>query len=101
MYNARGVAMVQFRHKSELTVAVLICTLGLFLFAAPAGPYSAVHGPVTALRALYASLSLFWWIAVAALNALGFGFLARRSDACLDRKSRANDCNLPRLVCRC
>jgi hypothetical protein len=57
------------RHsKRELSVLALLCTLGVFLVSAPVGPYSAVHGPVTALRALQASVALLWAIAAAALK---------------------------------
>jgi cell division protein FtsW (lipid II flippase) len=36
----------------ELAVLVILCTLGIFFFPALSGPYSSVHGPVTALRAM-------------------------------------------------
>ncbi len=53
----------------ELSILVLIGTLSIFLFAVPAGPYSAVHGPATGMRALQASIALFWSISVAVLAA--------------------------------
>ena len=47
----------------ELAIVVIVCVLGIFLFPAAAGPYSAVHGPVTALRAMRSSIRLRWAIA--------------------------------------
>jgi hypothetical protein len=35
----------------ELAVVAVFCILTIFLFPAMQGPYSAVHGPVTALQA--------------------------------------------------
>lgn len=35
----------------EPAVLALVCVLTIFLFPAMEGPYSAVHGPVTALQA--------------------------------------------------
>lgn len=57
------------RLKPGLSAVLLICTLSMFLFAAPVGPYSAVHGPATAMRAAQASLALFW-VLTAVLNSL-------------------------------
>jgi hypothetical protein len=56
------------RLRRELSLVVLLCTLGLLLFPAPTGPYSAVHGPVTALRALRSSLATLWSMALTALR---------------------------------
>lgn len=36
----------------ELAIVVIFCILGIFLFPAVQGPYSAVHGPVTALQSV-------------------------------------------------
>ena len=38
--------------RRELSIMALVCTLGIFLFPSSVGPYSSVHGPVTALRAI-------------------------------------------------
>ncbi len=65
------------RPSKRLTVLVLLCTLGIFLIAAPTGPYSAVHGPVTALRALRAAIAIFWLLAAAALALVGPLFFSR------------------------
>ena len=54
------------RPTRALSLVALLCILSIFLFAAPSGPYSAVHGPVTALRAFHGSLAMFWSIATAA-----------------------------------
>jgi hypothetical protein len=56
------------RLRRELSVVVLLCTLGIFLFPGATGPYSAVHGPVTALLALRQALKAFWSMACAALR---------------------------------
>jgi len=42
----------------ELTFVTVICVLMMFFFPAMAGPYSAVHGPATALRAARAAAQL-------------------------------------------
>jgi len=60
--------LVNRRLKPGLSVVVLVCTLGIFLFPAAAGPYSVVHGPVTTLRALQAAVAVFWSIALAGLS---------------------------------
>jgi len=56
------------RLRRELSVVVLLCTLGVFLFPVGSGPYSAVHGPVTALRAQRDSFATFCSMALAALS---------------------------------
>jgi hypothetical protein len=40
------------RLRRELSIVALVCTLGIFLCPSSSGPYSSVHGPVTALRAI-------------------------------------------------
>jgi hypothetical protein len=52
----------------RVSVVVLLCTLSTCLWSAPVGPYSVVHGPVTAFRALRASILVFWSIVVAAFS---------------------------------
>ena len=44
----------------ELVILSIVCIIGIFLFPASAGPYSAVHGPVTALLAVRAAARLRW-----------------------------------------
>lgn len=46
------------RTGSELAVLAVLCVLTIFLFPAMQGPYSAVHGPVTALQAARAAARL-------------------------------------------
>lgn len=58
----------------ELALLVILCILGIFLFPAASGPYAAVHGPVTALRAVRAAARLRWAMALAALGMAGLGF---------------------------
>ena len=82
MYNWVHAMLFSRRLKPELSVMVILCTLGIFLFSAPVGPYSAVHGPVTALRALRASVLLFWSMVIAAFNLVALLSLARRFGAC-------------------
>jgi hypothetical protein len=55
---------------NRLAILAIACVVGLFLFPAAHGPYSAVHGPVTALRSLRAGVSLRWAIAAAAFGGL-------------------------------
>ena len=55
----------------ELAIVAIVCVLGIFLFPAAAGSYSAVHGPVTALEAMRNSIRLRWSIAIAALSFFG------------------------------
>jgi hypothetical protein len=58
--------MFTSRHLTrELSLVVIVGILSIFLFAAPSGPYPAVHGPVTALRALHFSIAILWSIAIA------------------------------------
>lgn len=54
----------------EIAIVVVICTVCLFLFPTAGGSYSAVHGPVTALRSLRLRLKLWVAIALAALRLL-------------------------------
>ena len=42
----------------EFALVAILCTVALFLFPAVQGPYSAVHGPVTALLSLKAKVFL-------------------------------------------
>lgn len=42
----------------EFALVAILCTVALFLFPAVQGPYSAVHGPVTALLSLKAKAFL-------------------------------------------
>lgn len=59
---------LQFRY--ELAVIAIFCIVSLFLFPIPAGPYCAVHGPLTEIRALEGTGTLFWAMALAALSLL-------------------------------
>jgi hypothetical protein len=60
------------RLRRELSVVVLLCTLSIFLFPGVTGPYSSVHGPVTALLALRQALKAFWAMACVALRRAPF-----------------------------
>jgi len=57
---------------SVAVVCVLtICVLSIFLFPAMQGPYSAVHGPASALLAVRAAAKVQTAIVQAALRSLG------------------------------
>jgi hypothetical protein len=43
---------------SEFAIVAIVCIAALFLFPAMHGPYSAVHGPVTALLSIRAKVKL-------------------------------------------
>jgi hypothetical protein len=53
-----------------LAVVAVFCVLGIFFFPAMQGPYSVVHGPVTALLAARAAAGLRSAIMHSGLNAL-------------------------------
>ena len=63
--------MVSGRIGSELAVMAVLCILMIFLFPAMQGPYSVVHGPVTALLAARAAVRLRIAIVQGALNSVG------------------------------
>jgi hypothetical protein len=54
----------------ELTLVAILCIIALFLFPAVQGPYSAVHGPVTALLSIKAKLFLCLTLLSAAMHLL-------------------------------
>ena len=50
---------MRYRHIVwQLAALTTVCVIGLFLFPTSVGPYSAVHGPVTALQAMRAAIRL-------------------------------------------
>lgn len=55
-----------------LAIVTVLCIVGIFLFPVAAGPYSAVHGPATALLAFRAAMKLRLGIALAAFCNLFF-----------------------------
>ncbi len=59
-----------------LAVLAALCVLTTFFFPAMQGPYSAVHGPVTALLAARAAGGLRTAISHAGLNALPVWFIS-------------------------
>ncbi len=52
----------------EFAILAVMCTIAIFLFPAACGPYSAVHGPATALLSVRGKLKLLLTIALAALH---------------------------------
>ncbi len=63
--------MVPGRIGCELAVVAVLCVLMIFLFPAIQGPYSVVHGPVTALLAARAAARVRSAIVQAAFGSLG------------------------------
>jgi len=63
--------MIPGRAGCELAVFVVLGVLTIFLFPAMHGPYSVVHGPVTALQAARAAASLQTTIVQDARSSLG------------------------------
>jgi hypothetical protein len=62
--------MISLRLGYELTLLVVLGIVTLFLFPAMQGPYSAVHGPATALQAARAAARLRTAIVQGASNCL-------------------------------
>ncbi|HEV2401821.1 MAG TPA: hypothetical protein VGS27_33110 [Candidatus Sulfotelmatobacter sp.] len=62
--------MTPGRIACALAVMAVFCVLGVFFFPSISGPYSAVHGPVTALLSIRAAASLRFRIVRAGLNAV-------------------------------
>ena len=62
--------MVSGRHGCEIAVLTVICVLMIFFFPVMQGPYSVLHGPVTALRAARAGVHLRLAIVRATLSSL-------------------------------
>jgi hypothetical protein len=60
--------MTSGRIGCELAVLALFCVLAIFLFPAGQGPYSVIHGPVTALLAARAALRVRISIVQAAMS---------------------------------
>ena len=52
----------------DVAVMVIVCIAAMFLHPIIHGPYSAVHGPTTALRAHYRALAIFTSMALAAFS---------------------------------
>lgn len=55
-----------------LVVMVLVCVSSICLVPAGQGPFSAAHGPVTALRARRAAFRLMYWISALVAAVVGF-----------------------------
>jgi len=73
----------------ETSLVIAICVVSIFLFPATQGPYPAVHGPATTLRAARAFTQIEIGI-TGALSAVCFRTLAARSaspgEECCDIK---------------
>jgi hypothetical protein len=54
----------------QFALLVILCTIALFFFPAVQGPYSAVHGPATALLSLKAQILLCLALLLAAMHLL-------------------------------
>lgn len=55
----------------EIVILTVICTVALFLFPTASGPYSAVHGPVTALLSFRVRLKRWLRMMLVGLRSLG------------------------------
>jgi len=55
------------RLRPGLALALIVCALYILLFPAATGPYSTIHGPVTALRSLAASIAFLWLLSLMAV----------------------------------
>jgi hypothetical protein len=55
----------------EVAIVTVICTVAIFLFPAASGPYSAVHGPATALLSMRTRLRLWLRMALEAMQLTG------------------------------
>jgi hypothetical protein len=60
--------MISGRIGYKVSVVAVFSVLAIFLFPTVHGPYSAIHGPVTALRAVHAAASLRLAILAAAVT---------------------------------
>jgi hypothetical protein len=63
--------MISGRIACELAVTAVLCVLVIFFFPSVQGPYSAVHGPATALQAVRAATRTKATIVQGALASLG------------------------------
>ncbi|MGA2356325.1 MAG: hypothetical protein ABSG02_17660 [Terriglobales bacterium] len=63
--------MISGRIGDAFATLAVICVLSIFLFPAMQGPYSAVHGPASALLAMRAAAKVRSAIAQAASRSLG------------------------------
>src|SRR5437588_3708801 len=72
--------MISGRIEGAFSVLALLCVLSIFLFPTMHGPYSVVHGPVSALLSMRAAPRLRLGIVGAGLSAirgsLNFGRMA-------------------------
>jgi hypothetical protein len=73
----------------EVAIVVVVCTVCLFLFPAASGPYSAMHGPVTALLSHRARARVWLGMALAAFSLAGLA---------MPEGSEADRSALPRIL---
>ena len=64
---------------SEFAIVAILCAAAVLFFPAVRGSYSAVHGPVTALRSAQTRLKMWLVMALAALHILGCSLAVSRS----------------------
>lgn len=62
--------MSALRIGGPFALVTVFCVLAIFFFPAATGPYSAIHGPVTALLAVRAAARVHVTIMRAGLNAI-------------------------------
>lgn len=95
--------MLNSRHCAyEITLVAMVCVLSIFFIPLAHGPYSAVHGPMTALRSLRHKLQLVLSICLAALQVFMAGLAAAAMHVQVSRLSLFGS-NVPELnaVLRC
>lgn len=68
-------SMISGRIGCELAALAVFCILAIFLFPAMQGPYSAVHGPASALQAARAATRLHTAIVQGARRAMAKGLI--------------------------
>lgn len=86
----------------ELTFVTVICILIMFLFPAMAGPYSAVHGPATALRAARSAAQLATAFAIlASLSSFRSVLAGHQLAQCLSSSRPPRDSFGPSGILRC
>ena len=90
--------MTPGRMACALAVFTVLCVLAIFLFPGMEGPYSAVHGPVTALLSIRAALRMRVAIRAAVravrgwLSRFGTGLMPLSWHACLRSELSVDHC---------
>ncbi len=62
--------MFSGRIAGELALVAVLCVISIFLFPVAQGPYTAIHGPVTALQSVRTAVRVRWAMVAAAFARL-------------------------------